>query len=60
MDDRHGVGKITSRIGLHQDAIAFDYDFDFLAYVMPCYQKYSCILGMKKDEMEINNCAGSG
>lgn len=48
-DDRYGVGKITSRIGLQADAIIFDETFDFLEY-MENYlaatdaSKVSCIL----------------
>ena len=32
-DDRYGVGKITSRIGLQAEAIIFDEEFDFLEYM---------------------------
>ena len=28
LDDRYGVGKITSRIGLQADALIYDHDFD--------------------------------
>ncbi|MES2203753.1 MAG: thymidine kinase [Pseudomonadota bacterium] len=48
-DDRYGVGKITSRIGLQAEAIIFDEEFDFLEY-MENYlaatdaSKISCIL----------------
>lgn len=30
LDDRHGVGRITSRLGIGRDAIAFDADADLL------------------------------
>ncbi len=46
-DDRYGVGKITSRIGLQSDAVIFDEAFNFLEYVANDSQntkKVSCIL----------------
>lgn len=46
-DDRYGVGKITSRIGLQSDAIIFDEQFDFLKFITEKTQKIkklSCIL----------------
>ncbi|MFN3235071.1 MAG: thymidine kinase [Gammaproteobacteria bacterium] len=33
IDDRYGEGKITSRIGLQQEAISFDKTFNFFDYV---------------------------
>lgn len=33
LDDRYGVGKIASRIGLKADAILFDGDFNFFNYI---------------------------
>lgn len=32
IDDRYGKGKITSRIGLHSEAIAFDKNFNLFEY----------------------------
>lgn len=46
-DDRYGVGKITSRIGLQNDAVIFDAAFNFLEYIASDSQstkKVSCIL----------------
>jgi thymidine kinase len=46
-DDRYGVGKITSRIGLQSDAIIFSKTFDFLAAtkkVVSDGQVISCVL----------------
>ncbi|AUR85955.1 thymidine kinase [Vibrio phage 1.081.O._10N.286.52.C2] len=31
-DTRHGIGKISSRIGLEHSAVMFDADFDFIQY----------------------------
>lgn len=45
-DDRYGVGKITSRIGLQSDAIVFDASFDFFEFIthqLRSIQKLSCI-----------------
>jgi len=48
LDDRYQKGLIKSRIGLEQDAIPFDADFNFLEYVSQYIQKAShqikCIL----------------
>lgn len=33
LDDRYGIGKITSRIGVQADALIFDGDFDFLRHL---------------------------
>jgi len=46
-DDRYGVGKITSRIGLQTDAIIFDKTFNFLEFIVSHLRtttKLSCIL----------------
>lgn len=48
-DDRYGVGKITSRIGLQAEAIVFDEEFNFLEYIENYLaesdvEKVSCIL----------------
>ncbi len=32
-DDRYGIGKITSRIGLQADAVIYDDQFNFLEYM---------------------------
>lgn len=34
LDNRYGVGKISSRIGLSTDAIAFDETFNFFEYIL--------------------------
>ncbi|KAI3654225.1 hypothetical protein MP228_000944 [Amoeboaphelidium protococcarum] len=48
IDDRYGVGKITSRIGLQQEAIAFEINFNFYQFVQDAdaqtNDRYSCIL----------------
>ncbi len=33
IDTRFGIGKVCSRIGLEQDAVCFDENFDFASYV---------------------------
>lgn len=46
-DTRHGEGKITSRIGLQEDALSVDYEFDFYEYVKRnkrVSEKVYCIL----------------
>ena len=46
-DDRYGVGKITSRIGLQSEAVVFDEAFNFLDYMkhhQHSAKKISCIL----------------
>ena len=43
IDNREG-GKISSRIGLSQEAILFDRDFDFVKYVSGLKDKHACIL----------------
>ncbi len=46
IDNRYRAGAIVSRIGLQADAISFDADFDFLAYVQEIVvkKKISCVL----------------
>ena len=46
IDDRFGVGKISSRIGLSMDALIFDADFDFLAACQQLQQQgaLDCVL----------------
>lgn len=44
IDDRYGIGRITSRIGLESDAISFDRQFNFVDYCRPIASEYSCIL----------------
>ena len=46
VDNRYDVGQITSRIGLKQNAIAFDKDHDFYIRIRDTHreQKLSCIL----------------
>ncbi len=46
LDDRYGVGTISSRIGLKSDAIVFDQTFNFFEYVIEQQQihKARCIL----------------
>lgn len=42
VDDRYGIGKITSRLGLQRDAQLFDSDFDF--WVALSKSQASCLL----------------
>ncbi len=47
IDDRYGVGKIASRIGISMDAIAVGDQFDFLQFIETEYAdqpKLSCVL----------------
>ncbi|KAI9137623.1 thymidine kinase-domain-containing protein [Paraphysoderma sedebokerense] len=47
IDDRYGVGKITSRIGLQSDAVTFDANFDFYQHIktqIESGEKYACFL----------------
>ena len=39
LDDRYGVGKITSRIGLEREAQIFDRNTDLLAEVFKVHQR---------------------
>lgn len=50
IDDRYGVGKITSRIGISQPAIATDADFDIYSYVMD--RKQDNIFAILVDEAQ--------
>ena len=46
-DTRHGEGKITSRIGIQEDALPVDYEFNFYEYVKRnkiVSEKIYCIL----------------
>ncbi len=46
LDDRDGEGKITSRIGVSADAVAFHAEYDFFKYVSEMQQKevIHCVL----------------
>lgn len=47
IDNRHGVGKITSRIGLTADAVSFDSTFnlfDFTLQAKKTHPKLHCVL----------------
>lgn len=47
IDTRHGEGKITSRIGIQEDALSVDYEFNFYEYVKRnkiVSEKIYCIL----------------
>ena len=47
IDNRHGVGKISSRIGLQAQAVAFDDDLNLFQYVHTVLQKdpkLACVL----------------
>ena len=46
LDDRHGVGRITSRIGLGAEAYAFDRDYDLFVHTQREHEKgkLSCVL----------------
>ena len=45
IDTRGGKGKIVSRIGLENEAINFDTDFDFFTYVKSCQKPaLRCVL----------------
>lgn len=46
LDNRYGVGKITSRIGLQSDAIVYDPNFNFFDYIKKQVEKEKphCIL----------------
>lgn len=45
LDDRYGVGKIASRIGLKADAILFDGSFNFFDYIKAEQRnKLKCVL----------------
>lgn len=48
IDTRYGAGKISSRIGLHAEAVPFDQDFNLFEYVVRVVQqpehRLKCIL----------------
>lgn len=44
LDDRYGVGKITTRVGLQREAIILSREFDIYEYVKNINQQISCIL----------------
>lgn len=47
LDDRYGVGKITSRIGLQSDAMVFEAGFNFfeaITHYLATEKKLDCIL----------------
>jgi len=46
LDNRYGLGKVSSRIGIAMDAYIFDADFDFVAHVAHLKQqgRLDCVL----------------
>lgn len=44
LDNRYGVGKITTRVGLQRDAIALSKDFNIYEYVNNMEKKPDCVL----------------
>ena len=44
LDNRYGVGKITTRVGLQRDAIALSKDFNIYEYVNNMEEKPDCVL----------------
>lgn len=46
LDNRYGLGKVSSRIGLAMDAHIFDHDFDFLAHIseLKAQGRLDCVL----------------
>ncbi len=44
LDNRYGVGKITTRVGLQREAIAINRDFDIYKYMKDINQKIDCVL----------------
>lgn len=46
LDNRFGLGKVSSRIGLAMDAHIFDQDFDFLAHIsqLKAQGRLDCVL----------------
>ncbi|GGW63000.1 thymidine kinase [Alishewanella tabrizica] len=46
LDNRYGLGKVSSRIGIAMDAYIFDADFDFVAHVSNLKQqgRLDCVL----------------
>lgn len=43
-DDRYGVGKIKTRVGLERDAIVIDENMDLYSYVLKYPKKIDCVL----------------
>lgn len=44
LDDRYGVGKITTRVGLQREAIILSREFNIYEYVKKLDEKVDCIL----------------
>lgn len=44
LDNRYGVGKITTRVGLQREAVIIDREFDIYEYVKKLDKKPDCIL----------------
>ena len=44
IDDRFGIGKVTTRVGLQHEAVAIYEDMDIYQYVLKYPQKIDCIL----------------
>lgn len=44
LDNRYGVGKITTRVGLQREAVIIDKEFDIYEYVKKLDKKPDCIL----------------
>lgn len=44
IDNRYGIGKITTRVGLQREAIAINRDFDIYKYMKDINQKIDCVL----------------
>jgi thymidine kinase len=55
IDTRYGRGKISSRIGLTEDAIPFDIDFDLFAYTQHEKQKNDKLQCVLVDEAQFLN-----
>jgi thymidine kinase len=52
IDTRFGVGKVSSRIGLEQEAVSFEPGFDFFDYVQEALAKNSNIKCVLIDEAQ--------
>lgn len=44
LDNRYGVGKITTRVGLQREAIIIDKEFDIYEYIKKLDEKPDCVL----------------
>lgn len=44
LDDRYGVGKITTRVGLQRDAVIINRSFNIYEYVKKLEKKPDCVL----------------